>query len=166
MIEFNNLKEQIKKCNDCTKSLECFPQTLETYKKESEKNNPYRKLAENFEKYNNQGIDDSADYLFYEYVKNNTQCGTYKLPISELESIEIKIDFLHPFTVIDGFKYIDPRWHLLVSYCMYLDAAYNHIDDERCNKLAKLNGWKDDRKKSGTIRNETYKTFINELENI
>ena len=163
MIKFNNLKEEIKKCNDCRIPLEYFSQTLKTYKKESTKNNPYQKLAENFENYNNGKIEYSGDYLFYEYVKNSTQDGTYNLQINETESIKIEIDFLHPFVAIDGSKYIDPRWHLLVSYCMYLDAAYNHMDDERCNKIVELNDWKENRKTSRRMINKTYQVFMSEI---
>lgn len=165
MIYFENLKEQILKCNDCKMGLEHFTATLEAFKKESVKNNRYRTLAANFDRYNNGEIDDDPDYLFYQYIKDSTKEGNYTLPLSDKESVEINVDFFHPFVVIDDYKYIDPRWHLLVSYCMYLDAAYNHLDHHYCSNLAKLNGWKTERRVPGRIINKTFNTFMEELNN-
>ena len=84
------------------------------------------------------------DYWFYLYLKQLTKDGEeieYTFPMKEGNDLIVKVKPLSPYIKINGENYIDPKWHLLVSKYMYIDAAFNHQDKEINQKILELTGW-------------------------
>lgn len=138
-------------------------ETLEKLDNEREKNNPYIELANDFKELSNninyecRCKDNKHFYLYLSSLKDKNR---YRFPIDKNNSIEVEIDLLNPFVEIDGEEYIDPRWHFLVSWHAFLDAAWNHPEDENADKIKGI------RSKPGrsvlTLPNEALRTYYKE----
>lgn len=134
--------EKLKILSECTK-------TLNKYKDEKRAYNEYRKTAENFEKYKkNEGVEyEEDDYYFYMYLKGRENKSQYQFPLENGEFLTVNIDLLNPFDLEEK-NVVNPRWHLLVCYYAYKDAAYNHQNDDYAKEIDK-----------NKIKRRLYKSF-------
>lgn len=132
-------KELIKKLQNPLKNLEECTETLKLLKKESSCNNPYQLLGRVFELYKQGSCEPHADWYFYKYLEGLKDPKKYIFRIDE-EDIEVIIDTLNPFVEVDGDKLIDPRWHLFISLYAYVDAMYNHRDNDFAKKIIEMPG--------------------------
>ena len=56
------------------------------------------------------------------------------------DSVSVEVNTLNPeITTNDGVKIIHPKWHLLISYLAYIDAAYNHPETKLLPLWVKYN---------------------------
>ncbi len=144
MIYFDKVENEIKKYSDektLTPLSECR-ETIEIYNNEKTSSNPYRKLAKKFEEYkaNSNYIEDDNDWYFYKYLKSLNNHDQYNFPLENGTFITVNIDLLEPYVSVDGENIIHPRWHLLVSWFAYIDAANNHPDNEYASKINNIKG--------------------------
>lgn len=135
IIETYSDNNMLKKLTDCS-------ETMKLLANESLVANPYRLLAYKFLWYNKDGIDDTGDYYFYKFLKKCDNKYTFQL--DEEKSITIKINLLNPF-FNEKEAIINPQWHLLVSLFAYVDAAFNHDDDEYASQIRIKNNWENKR---------------------
>lgn len=114
--------------------LQC-EQTIRLLKKENPTSNKYTKLADKFKLYKEGKLkEESADYYFYMYLQSLENKNKYTFPIGDT-TIDIPINVLEPFVEIDGVTFVHPHWHLIISYYAYIDAMYNHDDNEYASKI-------------------------------
>ena len=114
------------------KNLRECPNTIEAYKKEDIRSNPYRRLADNFLKYEDDASikENNEDYYFYKYLKSLSDDTEYDFPLKNGEFISVEINLFKPYeSISDKVIIVHPRWHLLVSCYAYIDVIYNHCDD-------------------------------------
>ena len=112
-------------------------ETIELYKRERKNGNPYRELAEDFEAYKKGKKEDKSNWYFYKYLESLDNKMQYQFPLDKGGTVTINVDFLNPYSnEVEGM--IDPKWHLLVSYYAYKDAAYNHMDNEYANQITAI----------------------------
>ncbi|WP_418968506.1 hypothetical protein [Alloscardovia omnicolens] len=144
---------------------ECI-EFLEAYNSEAEKGNPYRALARSFEDFAGRTADqidehiDSDDYYFYKYLENLEDKNHYTFPLSNGENICVEINVLDPYENVNGQRIISPRWHLLISYYAYKDAAFNHMTDEYASQIRGIKG-----KLSKTFRCRSLNAWMREVAN-
>ena len=133
------IKKLIQILQEPSKNLEECTETLKLLKQESSCDNPYQLLARVFELYKQGSKEEHADWYFYKYLESFEDHEKYIFRIDE-KDIEVEIDTLNPFVEIDGVKLIDPRWHLFISLYAYVDAMYNHPDNEYAKKIKEKPG--------------------------
>ena len=146
---FDSVKDIIESySNGMINPLTECKETIKEYNNEIDKNNPYRDLARKFKDWET-GSSNSlsncdykcADRIFYEFLKEKVKDNRYEFPLTNGETVIAKVDFFNPFTIIkEGskeYEIVNPQWHLLVSYYAYIDAAFNHDNEELLNKT----GW-------------------------
>lgn len=102
-------------------------------------NNPYVLLAYKFLWYNAGGEDNTGDWFFYKYLKSLGYKDHYEFPTKE-GNITVNVKLFEPF-VNQKEGIINPRWHFLVSFYAYLDAAFNHPDKKFAKDIAVKNSW-------------------------
>ncbi len=136
-IYFDKAKYKIEQYSDekFLKPLRECIETIAIYKEEKPRDNQYRFLAENFKKYkaNNKYTEETDDWYFYKYLESLDNHHQYKFPLENGDFITVNIGLLNPYESETGI--INPRWHLLVSWFAYMDAAYNHFDNEYASKI-------------------------------
>lgn len=137
LVYFNKVKDKIEQYSDekFLKPLKECKETLAIYEKEICGVNSYRKLAENFKKYkaNNKYTGETDDWYFYKYLESLGNHHQYKFPLEHGDFITVNIDLLNPYDSDTGI--VHPRWHLLVSWFAYIDAAHNHSDNKYAKKI-------------------------------
>lgn len=144
MIYFDNLDIEKYAKAEIVKPLSQCSETIRLYEKENRSKNPYRKLAERFKKYeeniNNTYEKDGNDWYFYKYLKSlgDDNDNNYKFPLENGDYVTVTIDLFKPYLNIDGIDVVDPRWHYLVSWFAYIDAANNHKDNEYAKEIADI----------------------------
>lgn len=121
-------------------------------------NNPYILLAYKFLWYESGGKDETGDYYFYKYLKERKDNNSYSYP-TKTGTIEVSVELFKPFSDLNK-GVVNPRWHLLVSHYAYIDAAFNHPNNEYAKNIAKLNGWK---RKNTNFSCKSLKQWISEL---
>lgn len=121
-------------------------------------NNPYVLLAYKFVLYNNGIEDDTADYMFYNKLKEMDDNLEYSFPISENDVRKVRVDIFNPFIDFRN-GIIDPKWHLLISCFAYIDVVYN-CDSEK--EIQCKVGWSDH--KRICFRSKSIQEWIKELE--
>ncbi len=120
MKDFSNQK--IKEYAKPNKTLKDCKETLELLKEEKERSNPYILLGRVFELYK-QGAKDH-----------------YTFSVGETE-ITVPVDVFTPFVEIETEgRVINPQWHLMIAYYAYIDAMYNHNDNEYAKKIKTMPG--------------------------
>lgn len=131
----NYSKSKIKTLDNCTK-------TIEALKKENESSNEYISLARNFMTYESGKDDDDGtdDWCFYKFLKETVKNNKYKYRLNDKEYVEAEVDVFKPF-YDEKEGLINPQWHLLVSYYAYIDAAFNHPNNEYANRILERNDW-------------------------
>lgn len=142
MVYFDNLDIEKYAEAERLKPLSQCSETIRLYEKENRSKNPYRKLAERFKKYeeniNDIYEEDGDDWHFYRYLKSLGDDNHYKFPLKNGKYITVTIDLFKPYLNIDGIDVVDPRWHYLVSWCAYIDAAHNHKDNEYAKEIKNI----------------------------
>ncbi len=135
---FDDAKEVIKEIEKASKPLTDCPNTVKALEEEYQKrknNNPYLELAEDIIRYKENGVEEEKDnYYFYLYLQELTKKQeeiTYDFPLKDNDKVSVTVKPLEPFVEINGREYVNPKWHLLVSYYMYIDAAFNHVENIR-----------------------------------
>lgn len=161
-IDFSNYKKLINDINHSQKKLEECTETIKILKEEKDKDNPYKTLGRVFELYKQGACEDNADWYFYKYLECLENKDKYVLPIGDKDIIEVKINILNPFIEINGEKLLNPRWHLFVSVFAYIDAMYNHPNNDYAKKIIEKTGHP-----SGkiNIRCKSLLTYIQETSN-
>lgn len=147
---FDKARKYIEEIYYADKSLEECKNTLQEIIKESKNrrgSNEYLTFAERIMKYKNDSniceefVD---DYWFYLYLKQFTKDKEeieYTFPMKDKKDLIIKVKPLNPYVEIEGKYYIDPKWHVLVSKYIYIDAAFNHQEEKINQKILELTGW-------------------------
>lgn len=145
MKYFDNVKDNILNYSlDNIKPLKDCIETIKLLETENADNNEYKKLAENFVKYENRlekDSEESDDWYFYKYLKSLGYDEKYIFPLKDGGKVEAKVYLFKPFDS-DLKNSVNPLWHLLISYYGYIDAAFNHNDNEYAKKITEKNGWK------------------------
>lgn len=158
---FDSVKDIIEKCSGKEKRpLKECTETIKCYKNEKLKSNPYREVAENFERYEkNKVIEESADYYFYKYLKSLGKQDEYSFPLEDGCMVTAEVDLFSPYEEIyNQEKMIKPQWHLLVAYYAYLDVAYNHVDSQ----ILEYTTWKQKQLIKDWSRNNTISMWMKE----
>ena len=127
---------KVKELGECAETLA----EIEKERIGREGNNPYIALAKKIIEYKKGTIEDCEDWYFYKYLDSLENKKLYRFPLQNGEYIEIGIDLLEPF-YDESKEIIDPRWHLLVSYYAYIDAAFNHPENVYSQKILEKTGW-------------------------
>lgn len=142
------------------KNLCTCAEVIALYQREKEKNNPYRQLARDFERFEalHDCPDQSDNACFYRYLKSLCFEDGYRFPKKDLSSFEVKIPIFQPYqtvTTIDGkeLRMVDPRWHYVVSYHAWWDAVYNHQEDENVKGIQYI-------PKRRAFKNDTMKQWL------
>jgi hypothetical protein len=151
-LYFDDVEGILKACNTAKPLSDCGD-VLCLLKDEKIQGNPYRLLAEKFQKYNaekfqkyNSGEDGSEnddDWYFYKYLDSLKDKDQYNFPKKDGTYITVHIDLLNPIDksikLVEGngkvTEFIDPKWHLVVAYYAYKDAKFNHTDNEFARKI-------------------------------
>lgn len=144
-LYFDNVKDILEACNTAKPLSDC-EDVLCLLKDENIQGNPYRLLAEKFQKYNKGegGSEKDDDWNFYQYLKSLKCKMQYHFPKKDGTFITVKIDLLDPIDkstkLVEGngkvTEFIDPKWHLVVAYYAYKDAKFNHTDNEFACKIS------------------------------
>ena len=144
-LYFDNVKEILEACNTA-KPLSDYGDVLCLLKDEKIQGNPYRLLAEKFQKYNSgeDGSENDDDWNFYKYLKSLKDKKHYNFPKEDGTYITVDIDLLNPIDksakLVEGngkvTEFIDPKWYLVVAYYAYKDAKFNHTDNEFASKIS------------------------------
>ena len=144
-LYFDNVKDILEACNTAKPLSDCGD-VLCLLKDEKIQGNPYRLLAENFQKYNSGkgGSEKDDDWNFYQYLKSLKCKMQYNFPKKDGTYITVKIDLLNPIdkstkSVESNGKvseFIDPKWHLGVAYYAYKDAKFNHPENQYASKIS------------------------------
>ena len=143
MIDFSNQKDNIEKYKLPTKTLEDCPETLKLLLEENDNSNPYISLGRVFELYEQGAKEEHADWYFYKYLDSLETKDKYTFSIGETK-IEVPINVMKLFIMVkhkgSKKKVINPHWHLMISYYAYIDAMYNHNDNEYAVKIKEMPG--------------------------
>lgn len=144
-LYFDNVKDILEACNTAKPLSDCGD-VLCLLKDENIQGNPYRLLAERFQKYNEGAkcTENDDDCYFYQYLNSLEDKMHYNFPIKDGTFITVKIDLLDPIDkstkLVEGngkvTEFIDPKWHLVVAYYAYKDAKFNHTDNEFASKIS------------------------------
>lgn len=139
--DFSSQKEII--CRKQKKTLAECKETLKLLLEENESYNSYILLGRVFELYEQGAREEHADWYFYKYLKSLKTKEKYTFHIGENE-FPVQIDIFNPFVEIkfenERKQIIDPQWHLIISYYAYIDAMYNHDDNEYARKIKEMPG--------------------------
>lgn len=160
-LYFDNVKDILKACNTAKPLSDCGD-VLCLLKDEKIQGNPYRLLAEKFQKYNSGegGCEKDDDWNFYQYLKSLKCKMQYNFPKEDGTYITVKIDLLNPIDKSIKLvecnekvtEFIDPKWHLVVAYYAYKDAKFNHSDNPFASKISNEIKWGLNKKfKSGVL---------------
>jgi len=57
---------------------------------------------------------------------------------------------------------VNPQWHLLIANYAYIDAAFNHDDNEYAKKIRELNGWEKNKRARSNFQNKVLKVWLEE----
>lgn len=157
---FDEVREYIEICSEKRNKpiTECH-KTIKVYKEE--KNIEYRILAERFNTYKDKykleelkkwrdklditkvkekDKEEIKDLLFYIYLVSRKDTKSYTYKMKNGDSVSVEVNTLNPeITTNDGVKIIHPKWHLLISYLAYIDAAYNHPETKLLPLWVKYN---------------------------
>lgn len=150
-LTFDNVEEilmQYSKNN--LKPLSKCKETLDLYTKENIRDD-YRVLAKKFKKFNEGYVDDTSDYYFYKYLKSLNDQMHYVFPLKKGGYIKVEVDLLHPYDY-ELKDIVNPKWHLIVAYYAYKDAAFNHEDDENAAKITGINKYLRKKFRCSTLR--------------
>ena len=144
-LYFDNVKDILEACNTAKPLSDCGD-VLCLLKDEKIQGNPYRLLAERFQKYNAGAkcTENDDDCYFYQYLKSLKCKKQYNFPKEDGTYITVKIDLLNPIDksikLVEGnekvTEFIDPKWHLVVAYYAYKDAKFNHPDNQYASKIS------------------------------
>lgn len=144
-LYFDTVEDILTACNS-TKPLSQYEDVLCLFRNEKINGNPYRLLAEKFQKYNlgEGGSESDDDWNFYQYLKSLKCKMQYNFPKENGTYITVKIDLLNPIDksikLVEGnekvTEFIDPKWHLVVAYYAYKDAKFNHSDNQFASKIS------------------------------
>ena len=141
MLYFDKVEKILKACNNAKPLSDCG-NVLCLLKDEKIQGNPYRLLAEKFQKYNSgeKGSEKDDDWNFYNYLNSLEDTTYYNFPKKDGTYITVDIDLLNPTKLVEGngkvTEFIDPKWHLVVAYYAYKDAKFNHTDNEFASKIS------------------------------
>lgn len=140
--DFSN--QRIHEYIEPTKDLHECKETIKLLLEEREKNNPYRSLARMFELYKQGAKEEHSDYYFYKYLESLEIKNQYTFLVGN-KKIDVPIDILNPYVEINDdennlIKVVHPQWHLIISYYAYIDAMYNHADNEHASKIRDMPG--------------------------
>ena len=143
VLYFDNVREEIKKLAnpENLRPLEECKETLELLRREKRNGNPYIELAEDFRDFSKGNFSDykkEENKYFYLYLSSLEDKNSYSFLLKDGSFIEVKVDLLNPFVEVDGEECIDPRWHFLVSWHAFLDAAWNHPEDKNASKITSI----------------------------
>lgn len=162
-LYFDNVKDILEACNTAKPLSDCGD-ILCLLKDEKIQGNPYRLLAERFQKYNEgeKCTENDDDCYFYQYLKSLKDTTHYNFPKEDGTYITVDIDLLNPIEKSIKLvecnekvtEFIDPKWHLVVAYYAYKDAKFNHSDNQFASKIS-------DEIKSGL--NRTFKSGVLKL---
>lgn len=151
--------EKIKTLNYCEK-------TKEAYVNEKLDNNPYRTLAEKFRLYQNGKCEEKDDWYFYKFLITLGDNKRYKFPLENGEYIEASVELFEPFITCEfngeQREMVNPQWHLLIANYAYIDAAFNHDDNEYAKKIRELNGWGKNKRARSYFQNKVLKVWLEE----
>lgn len=144
-LYFDTVEDILTACNSA-KPLSQYEDVLCLFRNEKINGNPYRLLAEKFQKYNSGegGSKNDDDWNFYQYLRSLKCKMQYNFPKKDGTYITVKIDLLNPIdksikSVEDNEKateFINPKWHLVVAYYAYKDAKFNHTDNQYASKIS------------------------------
>ena len=144
-LYFDNVKDILEACNTAKPLSDCGD-VLCLLKDEKIQGNPYRLLAEKFQKYNSGdgGSEKDDDWNFYQYLKSLKDTTHYNFPKKDGTHITVDIDLLNPIDksvkLVESnekvTEFIDPKWHLVVAYYAYKDAKFNHTENEFASKIS------------------------------
>lgn len=144
-LYFDTVEDILTACNTAKPLSDCGD-VLCLLKDEKIQGNPYRLLAEKFQKYNSGegGSESDDDWNFYQYLKSLKCKMQYNFPKEDGTYITVKIDLLNPIDksikLVEGnekvTEFIDPKWHLVVAYYAYKDAKFNHSDNQFASKIS------------------------------
>ena len=154
-LYFDNVKDILEACNTAKPLSDC-EDVLCLLKDEHIQGNPYRLLAERFQKYNEDAkckdakckdakcTENDDDCYFYQYLNSLEDKMHYNFPIKDGTFITVKIDLLDPIDkstkLVEGngkvTEFIDPKWHLVVAYYAYKDAKFNHPENQYASKIS------------------------------
>ena len=138
MKDFSNQK--IKEYAKPNKTLKDCKETLELLKEEKERSNPYILLGRVFELYKQGAKEEHADWYFFKYLESLKIEDHYTFSVGETE-ITVPVDVFTPFVEIETEgRVINPQWHLMIAYYAYIDAMYNHNDNEYAKKIKTMPG--------------------------
>lgn len=159
---FINYEKLINDVNNSQKKLEDCTKTIKLLKEENDKDNPYKTLGRVFELYKQGACEDNADWYFYKYLESLEGRDKYIFPINEKKKVEVKIEIFNPFIEINGEKLLNPRWHLFIALFAYIDAMYNHPNNDDAKKIIGKAGHPSGRI---NIRCKSLLTYIKEVSN-
>jgi hypothetical protein len=115
--------------------------TINAYRNENYGDNGYRKLADDFVKYNECKNIDSCDknenWYFYKYLKSLPNDNKYQFPLKDGSTVTVNVELLNPYNDVVT-DMVDPKWHLLVSYYAFYDAVYNQSDNVFASNISKI----------------------------
>lgn len=135
--------QEIEKYIKPKKELEDCKETIKLLIEEKEKNNPYILLARMFELYEQKAEEEHADYYFYKYLKSLGIEEQYTFSVGG-KKVVVPINVFNPYVEIKKgkniIKLVNPQWHLMIAYYAYIDAMYNHADNEDAMKIIKMPG--------------------------
>ena len=134
---FSDQKEII--CKEPKKTLTECTETLKLLVKEKDTCNPYIFLGRAFELYKQGAKEEHADWYFFKYLESLQTKDKYTFKIEENE-VPVRIDVFTPFVEVDEDKIISPQWHLIIAYYAYIDAMYNHDDNEYAKRIKEMPG--------------------------
>lgn len=144
-LYFDTVEDILTACNTAKPLSDCGD-VLCLLKDEKIQGNPYRLLAERFQKYNEgeKCTENDDDCYFYQYLNSLEDKMHYNFPIKDGTFITVKIDLLDPIDkstkLVEGnekvTEFIDPKWHLVVAYYAYKDAKFNHPDNKFASKIS------------------------------
>ena len=144
-LYFDNVIDILEACNTAKPLSDCGD-VLCLLKDEKIQGNPYRLLAERFQKYNAGAkcTENDDDCYFYQYLKSLKDTTHYNFPKEDGTYITVDIDLLNPIDksikLVEGnekvTEFIDPKWHLVVAYYAYKDAKFNHPDNKYASKIS------------------------------
>lgn len=136
--------------NDTGETLKSLEESIIKYE------NSRKNLLENLK-------DNLADWYFFNFLKSLGCDKSYTYKLNEDEQVAVEIKLFEPFEDVAEEKHlINPQWHLLVAHYGYLDAAFNHPDNEYANKITLTNGWSEASKNKNNIRNKAIIKWVEE----
>ena len=144
-LYFDRVEGILTACNSAKPLSQCGD-VLGLLKDEKIQGNPYRLLAERFQKYNAGAkcTEKDDDCYFYQYLNSLKDKMHYNFPKKDGTYITVNIDLLNPIDksikLVEGnekvTEFIDPKWHLVVAYYAYKDAKFNHADNKFASKIS------------------------------